>query len=130
MEAPVALVPSTLVTVTLTVPADPAGIVAVICVAESTKKLVAAVAPKLTAVTPVKPEPLRIMLLPPEIGPLTGLNAVTEGKAAPTKTPAVEPTEFKVSVRSFRATSFRLPPFNVKAPTVMPSLSRSPDCTV
>ena len=75
-----ALVPPGLVTRRLTVPV-PAGAVAVICVAESTVKPVAAVAPKLTAVTPVKPVPVITTLVPPTSGPLETLSAVTVGAA-------------------------------------------------
>ena len=48
------------VTVTSTVPAAWAGVVAVIWVAETTVKLVAAVAPKSTAVAPVKLVPVMV----------------------------------------------------------------------
>ena len=44
-------------------------------------KLVAAVAPKLTAVAPVKPVPVITTLVPPASGPLETLSAVTVGAA-------------------------------------------------
>jgi hypothetical protein len=76
---PVALVPPEVVTVTSTVPAAPAGAVAVIWVALLTVKPVAAFAPKLTAVAPVNPVPLIVTLVPPAVGPDAGLTPVTEG---------------------------------------------------
>ena len=65
---------------TSTVPA-PAGAVAVICVAELTVKPVAAVAPKVTAVAPLKLVPVMVKLVPPPVGPLIGVKAVTVGLA-------------------------------------------------
>ena len=73
--------PPGLITVTFTVPV-PAGLVAVICVSESTVKLVAATAPKSTAVAAVKPEPVIVTDVPPANGPAVGLTAVTTGSAA------------------------------------------------
>ena len=58
----------------------PAGDVAVICVSELTVR-VAAVAPKLTAVAPVKLDPLIMTLVPPAAGPLAGLMEVTAAEA-------------------------------------------------
>ena len=55
---PVALVPPGVVTVMSTVPAVSAGAVAVMLVALLTVKLAAAVEPKLTAVAPVRLEPV------------------------------------------------------------------------
>ena len=59
-EEVVADVPSGVVTVTLTVPAEPAGDMAVIDVAEFTVKLVAEVAPKSTPVAPKRLVPVMI----------------------------------------------------------------------
>ena len=53
----VAEVPPAVVTVTSTVPAEPAGALAVIWAAELTVTDVPAVPPKLTPVAPVKPGP-------------------------------------------------------------------------
>jgi len=80
----VAEVPPEPVTVTSTVPALPAGDVAVICVALFTVKLVAAVAPNLTAVAPVKlgTDDVIVTLVPPATGPEFGLIAETTGTAA------------------------------------------------
>ena len=58
---------------------EPAGAVAVIWVAELTEKPVAAVAPKLTAVAPVKLVPVMVTLVPPVAGPVVGETAVTVG---------------------------------------------------
>ena len=77
----VALVPPGVVTVTSTVPAVPAGAVAVIWVALLTVKLVAAVAPKLTALAPVKLVPVIVTEVPPAVGPAVGLTPVTVGAA-------------------------------------------------
>ena len=76
--ADVAEVPPAVVTLTSTVPV-PAGDVAVIWVAELTVKLVAAVAPKVTAVAPEKPEPMMITVVPPAKGPAVGEIEVTVG---------------------------------------------------
>ena len=77
--APVGLVPLGVVTVMSTVPAVCAGEVAVIDVALFTVNDAAAVAPKLTAVAPVKPVPVIVTDVPPAVGPLVGLTLVTVG---------------------------------------------------
>jgi hypothetical protein len=59
----------------------PAGAVAVIDVAELTVKLVAAVAPKVTPVAPVKPLPAMVTVVPPGAGPEVGEIDVTVGAA-------------------------------------------------
>ena len=73
------LVPDVLVTVMSTVPADSAGLVAVICVELFTVKVAAAVVPKLTAVTPDKVLPVIVTTVPPATGPPVGLTEVTAG---------------------------------------------------
>src|SRR5450830_673706 len=77
---PVALVPPPVVTLTSTVPV-PAGAVAVICVALLKVKLLAAVPPKVTAVTPAKFVPLMVTLVPPAAGPEVGEILPTVGVA-------------------------------------------------
>ena len=77
--AAVALVPPAVVTRTLTVPAAPAGAVAVMEVALLTVKLVAAVTPKVTPVAPVKSVPVSVTTVPPAVLPLLGATAVTVG---------------------------------------------------
>ena len=72
--------PPAVVTRTSTVPL-PAGEVAVIDVAELTVKLVAAVAPNVTAVAPVKPVPVIVTEVPPAAGPDVGEIEVTVGAA-------------------------------------------------
>ena len=67
-----------MVTVTSTVPV-PAGAVTVSEVALFTVTPVPAVAPKSTAVAPVKPVPVSVTEVPPATGPLFGLTAVTVG---------------------------------------------------
>ena len=73
--------PPAVVTVTFSVPADPLGAVAVICVALLTVNPLAAVVPKFTAVAPVKPVPVSITVVPPDVGPLVGAIEVTDGAA-------------------------------------------------
>ena len=70
--------PLGVVTVTSAMPA-PAGEVAVICVGLTTEKLAAGVAPKLTALAPVKSVPVIVTLVPPAAGPDDGLTPVTVG---------------------------------------------------
>jgi hypothetical protein len=77
----VAEVPPALATITSTVPADPAGDVAVIVLAEFTVNEVAGAEPKVTAEAPVKPEPVMVTRVPPASGPTTGRTAVTVGVA-------------------------------------------------
>ena len=60
----------------------PAGLLAVIVVSLTTVKLVAAVVPKSTAVTPVKPVPVIVTNVPPTSGPAAGLMPVTVGALA------------------------------------------------
>ena len=79
-----ALVPPGVVTVTSTVaPWVPAGDVAVICVAETTWTFVAVFAPNLTALAPVRLDPLMVTAVPPEAGPEAGLRVETAGTAGP-----------------------------------------------
>jgi hypothetical protein len=75
----VAEVPPGVVTVTSTVPASPAGEVAVMLVALTTVNEVAAVLPKLTAVAPVNPLPVMVTSAPPASGPAVGEIPVTVG---------------------------------------------------
>ena len=60
------------ITVTVAAPAPPAGAVAVIDVGLLYVKLVAGVAPKLTAVTPSKLVPVIVVTVPPATGPALG----------------------------------------------------------
>ena len=76
---PVALVPPGVVTVTSTVPAVPAGAVAVIWVALLTVTLVAAFEPKLTEAPLTKFVPVIVTMVPPVVGPAVGLMLVTVG---------------------------------------------------
>ncbi|BBH18908.1 hypothetical protein Back11_02530 [Paenibacillus baekrokdamisoli] len=79
--ADVADVPPVVVTLTSTVPALPAGAVAVICVAEFTVKPVAAVAPNVTAVAPDRFVPVNVTVVPPDVGPDVGEMLVIVGAA-------------------------------------------------
>ena len=80
--ADTALLPPTVVTVMSTVPAVSAGEVAVICVALLTVNVVAAVAPNITAVAPVKFVPAMVTDVPPAVVPLVGETLVTVGGGA------------------------------------------------
>jgi hypothetical protein len=71
-------VPLEVVTLISTVPV-PAGDVAVMEVAEMTVKLAAVVAPKVTAVAPVKLVPVMVTVVPPVCGPAVGELEVTVG---------------------------------------------------
>jgi hypothetical protein len=75
----VALVPLGVVTVTFTVPADPAGDVAVIDVEEFTVTAVAVTAPNITVAPGTKPVPVIAMEVPPVAVPLVGLMEVIVG---------------------------------------------------
>ncbi len=66
-------------------PKEPAGAVAVICVAFTTVTFVAAVLPKLTAVAPVKSVPVIVTVAPPVVRSLAGLRMVTVGAASTLK---------------------------------------------
>lgn len=66
-------------TVTSTVPAGSAGLTAVIWLLLSTTRDDAAVAPKSTAIAPVKPEPVIVTLVLPDTGPEVGLTPETVG---------------------------------------------------
>ncbi len=78
--------PPPVVTVTSTVPV-PAGDVAVIWVAELTVNPAAGVAPKFTALAPVKLVPVIVTDVPPPVGPDVGESEVTVGGAGVTVNP-------------------------------------------
>src|SRR5277367_1942575 len=73
------LCPTELVTVTVTAPALPAGVTAVIVVAFTTVTPVAAVLPKVTVAPAAKFVPVIVTDVPPEVDPLFGLTLVTVG---------------------------------------------------
>ena len=79
----VADVPFGVVTVTSTVPDDPAGDTAVKVVDEATLNDTAAIEPNLTAVAPLKPLPVTVTEVPPAIEPVFGLTEETVGEGAP-----------------------------------------------
>ena len=64
---------------TSTVPAAPAGDLAVIDVAEFTVTKVAFAAPNFTAVAPVRFVPVMVTVVPPNVGPAVGEMEVTVG---------------------------------------------------
>src|SRR5207244_852865 len=78
-EPDVADVPTAVVTVMSTVPADSAGEVAVIWPSVSTEKLEALVAPNFTELVPVKCEPLIVTDVPPAVVPEVGFTEATVG---------------------------------------------------
>jgi hypothetical protein len=71
-----------LVTVTVTAPALPAGVVAVIWVPLTTTTLVAAAAPNVTVAPAAKFVPVIITDVPPSVDPLAGLTLLTVGAEA------------------------------------------------
>ncbi len=70
-------VPPGVVTLTDAVPAEPAGVVAVIDVALTTVTDVAATPPTVTDVAPMNPVPVIVIEVPPASGPLAGETFVT-----------------------------------------------------
>ena len=76
-----ALVPNGVVTLTPTKPTPWAGETAVIDVPLFNVKLVAAVLPNITLVTPVKSVPVRVTDVPPAVAPDGGERLVTAGGA-------------------------------------------------
>ncbi len=75
----VALIPPGVVTVTSTVPAEPAGDVMVREVGEATSRPVPAVDPNFTTVAPVNPVPVTVTVVPPANGPAAGATLVIVG---------------------------------------------------
>jgi hypothetical protein len=71
-----------LVTVTVTAPALPAGVVAVIDVALTTTTLLAAALPNVTVAPATKFVPVIVTAVPPAVDPLFGLTLVTVGATA------------------------------------------------
>jgi hypothetical protein len=70
------------VIVTVTAPALPAGVLAVIWVALTTTTLVAAVAPNVTVAPVAKFVPVIVTAVPPAVGPPIGETLVTVGITA------------------------------------------------
>jgi hypothetical protein len=75
------LIPLAVVTVTSTVPSDPAGATAVIRVGPITVNDIALVLLNLTEVAPPRLVPVMVTDVPPAVGPLLGLMALTVGDA-------------------------------------------------
>lgn len=71
-------------TVTTAAPVVPAGVTALIWVAEFTRNDVAGTPAKVTAVAPVNPVPVRTTAVPPAVGPPVGVTPVTCGTSART----------------------------------------------
>jgi hypothetical protein len=68
-----------LVTVTVTAPALPAGVVAVICVPLTTTTLLAAVPPNITVAPAAKFVPVIVTAVPPVVDPVFGDTPPTVG---------------------------------------------------
>ena len=83
------LCPPGLVTVTFTVPAEPAGVVAVIVVLLTTVTPVAALPPRLTVAPATKLVPVIVMAVPPVVEPDAGVTLVTVGAGKTYVKPAV-----------------------------------------
>ena len=79
---PVPLIVFVFVTTTLAEPADPAGVVQVMLVADTTTTDVHAEPPTVTVAPASKLEPVIVMLVPPAIGPPDGLTLETVGVTA------------------------------------------------
>ena len=75
----VAVPPAVVTAMSTVVPGVPAGDVAVICEAESTVYEAAFVPPKVTAVAPVRLDPVSTTCVLPVEGPVDGLPPETEG---------------------------------------------------
>jgi len=71
--------PPEFVTVTVTAPALPAGVVAVIVVPLTTTTFVAELFPNFTVAPAAKFVPVIVTAVPPVVGPLFGLTLVTVG---------------------------------------------------
>jgi hypothetical protein len=79
---PVAEVPAKVVTVISTVAAACGGATAVMLLSLMTVKSSAGTPPKLTAVAPVKSEPVSVTVWPPVVLPLDGLTLLMLGRLA------------------------------------------------
>jgi len=87
-------VPPGVVTVTVTLPGDPGGEVAVHVVADEHETPVAAAVPKSTVVEPTtKPVPVMVITVPPIRGPASGVTEVTEGMGSKVNWSSEEITE-------------------------------------
>ena len=82
MAVPVPAEPPAFVTTTLAVPAEPAGVTAVIEVELTNTTLVAAEPPTVTVAPDTNPVPVIVTAVPPAVEPLTGDTEVTVGGAA------------------------------------------------
>ena len=63
-------------------------------------------------------------------GVVTAVISATVGATASINTPTVDPILFKVSVALLEAASRKVPPFALKLPIAIPSVSLSPACRV
>jgi len=73
------LIPLLLVTVSVTAPALPAGVVAAIAVPFTTVMVAAAMLPNVTVAPPAKFVPVIVTAVPPAVDPLFGLTPLTVG---------------------------------------------------
>lgn len=70
------LIPQGVVTVTITGPGKCGGVMAMIVLSSIIVKLIAGKPPKSTAMAPVKPIPLMVTVVNPEVGPEGGVGSV------------------------------------------------------
>ena len=132
------VVPLGVVTVTFAEPAAPAGVTAVIEVAEITTRLVAEVPPTVTLVAPVKLVPVIVIAVPPRVEPVVGATAVIVGagkdpqapRRIPRSTPLITPSPLKSAAARFdpQAPS-RMPrsvPFTNPSPFASPGSGGTP----
>jgi hypothetical protein len=101
--------PPGVVTVASTAPAAPAGVVAVSDVSEPTVNDAAGVAPKLTAVAPVKADPVIVTVVPPASGPAAGLTLLTVGPLVYVNRSRVDVADVPPAVVTVRSTVPALP---------------------
>ncbi len=103
--------PPAALTVTSTVPADSAGEVTVIEVVEFTTTPVPATVPNFTPVTPLKPVPVMVTLVPPAVDPEVTLRPVTVGAGggAPFEAVSSSPTAEDVPAGDWVAVGATVP---------------------
>jgi hypothetical protein len=122
------------VTVTVTAPAVPAGVVAVIDVALTTVTFVAAVVPNFTVAPAAKFVPVIVTAVPPATGPLFGVTPVTVGVTAYVypfaRLPLREPGFVTVTVTAPAAPAGVVAVIVVLLTTVTPVAAALPNVTV
>jgi hypothetical protein len=90
-------VPAGVVTLIWTLPADSAGVTAVIWVSLLTVKLVAPMVPKSTTVAPLRPVPVITICVPPAVVPVVGVKEAIAGDTVPKVNSSADEPEAEVS---------------------------------